>query len=332
MRKIYTYLLFFNRKMYFCVVFTQLKNMSYTYEYPRPSVATDCVVFGFDGRELQVLLIERGNDPFKGYWAFPGGFMNMDESAESGALRELQEETGLVINVLKQLGAFTDVNRDPRGRVVSIAFYALVRPSEVTGGDDASEARWFALDDVPRLAFDHDYILRKAMQQLRKDIHFEPIGFELLNKSFTMSELQRLYEAILGVRFDRRNFEKKMLQTGILQLNEEDDDEEARFEQLLNTPVFSRSSFGQYNEMKKKSIDELFGPADLPPRKEEPIVPSTDICCEDSSVYKGISEEMCAKAWESMEPRKPGRKGRKFSFNKENYDRFKRDNNFKLEF
>ena len=168
--------------------------MSYTYEYPRPAVATDCVVFGFDGRELQILLIERGNEPYKGYWAFPGGFMNMDESAEQCALRELQEETGLTINMLKQLGAFTDVHRDPRGRVVSIAFYALVRPTEVKGGDDASEARWFAIDEVPRLAFDHDYILRKAMQQLRKDIHFEPIGFELLNKSFTMSELQRLYD------------------------------------------------------------------------------------------------------------------------------------------
>ncbi len=256
----------FKIKLYFCVLFTQLKKhtkMSYTYEYPRPAVATDCVVFGFDGRELQILLIERGNEPYKGYWAFPGGFMNMDESAEQCALRELQEETGLTINMLKQLGAFTDVHRDPRGRVVSIAFYALVRPTEVKGGDDASEARWFAIDDVPRLAFDHDYILRKAMQQMRKDIHFEPIGFELLNKSFTMSELQRLYEAILGVRFDRRNFEKKMLQTGILQIVEDEENDEELFEQPNN---------------------------------------------------------------------KPGRKGRKFSFNKEKYERLKQDNDFKLEF
>lgn len=236
--------------------------MSYTYKYPRPSVATDCVVFCFDGRELKVLLIERGNDPFRGCWAFPGGFMNMDETAETGAVRELHEETGLVINVLKQLGTFTDVHRDPRGRVISIVFYALAQPSEVTGGDDARRARWFALNDVPQLAFDHDAILRKAMQQLRRDIYFESIGFELLGKNFTMSELQRLYEAILGVRFDRRNFEKKMLKSGVLQLVEDH----------------------------HSTTEEGEG------------------CC------------------------KPGRKGRKFSFNKHNYECFKQSRIFKLEF
>ncbi len=191
--------------------------MSYTYEYPHPAVATDCVVFGFNGKNLEILLIERGIEPYKGMWAFPGGFMKMDETAEVCALRELKEETGLDIHILKQLGAFSGVHRDPRERVVSVAFYALVRPSDVAGGDDARKARWFAINEVPQLAFDHDYILRKAMQQLRKDIHFEPIGFELLETSFTMADLQRLYEAILGVHFDRRNFEKKMLQTCILQ-------------------------------------------------------------------------------------------------------------------
>lgn len=312
--------------------------MSYTYEYPRPSVVTDCVVFGFDGRELQILLIKRGNKPFQGCWAFPGGFMNMDETAESGALRELQEETGLVINVIKQFGAFTDVNRDPRGRVVSIAFYALVRPSAVTGGDDASEARWFALDDVPHLAFDHDYILRKAMQQLRKDIHFEPIGFELLGKTFTMSELQRLYEAILGVRFDRRNFEKKMLQTGILQLNEEEEDDneitEAYFLQLLEKPAYA-GPLSHQRAMQKKDINELFGTApDSSPVHEDSSLPPNpyQTCCDTSELFPGPREDSCIKALENAAPRKPGRKGRKFSFNKDNYDRFKRDNNFKLEF
>ncbi len=179
--------------------------MSYTYEYPHPAVATDCVVFGFSGRSLEILLVERGIEPFKGAWAFPGGFLQMDETAEACARRELGEETGLQIQSLKQLGAFTGVHRDPRERVISIAFYALVRPSEVRGGDDASNARWFPIEDAPPLAFDHDYILRKAQQQLRKDIHFEPVGFDLLDPAFTMSELQRLYESILGVRFDRRN-------------------------------------------------------------------------------------------------------------------------------
>lgn len=299
--------------------------MSYTYEYPRPAVAADCVVFGFNGRDLQILLIERGNEPFKGCWAFPGGFMNMDETAEQGALRELQEETGLAINRIKQLGAFTDVQRDPRGRVVSIAFYALVRPSAVTGGDDANEARWFAIDDVPRLAFDHDYILRKAMQQLRKDIHFEPIGFDLLNKSFTMPELQRLYEAILGVHFDRRNFEKKMLQTGILQIVEDEEDDDESFEKLTSQPAFTRSFFGTQNEMQTKSIDELFGAA--PKMQPEPPSDNSAICSEEEGLFPHI-----VKSWESIARRKPGRKGRKFSFNKENYDRFKQDNNFKLEF
>ncbi|MBQ7489743.1 MAG: NUDIX hydrolase [Bacteroidales bacterium] len=301
--------------------------MSYTYEYPRPAVAADCVVFGFNGRELQVLLIERGNEPFKGCWAFPGGFMNMDETAEQGALRELQEETGLDINRIKQLGAFTEVQRDPRGRVVSIAFYALVRPAEVTGGDDAKEARWFALDDVPRLAFDHDYILRKAMQQLRKDIHFEPIGFELLNKSFTMPELQRLYEAILGVRFDRRNFEKKMLQTGILQMVEDEEDDDELFDQQTSNPAFARSFFGTQNEMQTKSIDELFDSEPTPKMQPEVTSGSYAICRDEEGLIPLI-----AKSWESIAHRKPGRKGRKFSFNKENYDRFKQDNNFKLEF
>lgn len=301
--------------------------MSYTYDYPRPAVTTDCVVFGFNGRELQVLLIERGNEPFKGSWAFPGGFMNMDETAEQCALRELQEETGLIINMIKQLGAFSDVQRDPRGRVVSIAFYALVRPSEVVGGDDASEARWFTLDDVPRLAFDHDYILRKALQQLRKDIHFEPIGFGLLNKNFTMSELQRLYESILGVRFDRRNFEKKMLQTGILQIVEDEEDDDELFEKLTSQPAFKRSFFGTQNEMQTKSIDELFGAAPTP--QPQPVIPpdSSAICSEEEGLFPNI-----VKSWESIAHRKPGRKGRKFSFNKDKYDRFKQDNNFKLEF
>ena len=319
--------------------------MSYTYEYPRPAVATDCVVFGFDGRELQILLIERGNEPYKGYWAFPGGFMNMDESAEQCALRELQEETGLTINMLKQLGAFTDVHRDPRGRVVSIAFYALVRPTEVKGGDDASEARWFAIDDVPRLAFDHDYILRKAMQQMRKDIHFEPIGFELLNKSFTMSELQRLYEAILGVRFDRRNFEKKMLQTGILQIVEDEENDEELFEKLLHTPAYSTKFFGKRKEMQTKEIDELFG-ADsnkgkTPDSKTlfDPYWNSKSLSAPPAPTKPAFNflppEEfkICAEGSVEMpQPRKTGRKGRKFSFNKEKYEHLKQDNNFKLEF
>ena len=267
----------------------KMEKQKYTYDYPHPAVATDCVVFGFDGRELRVLLIERGIEPYKGAWALPGGFIRMDETAEQTALRELQEETGLSLTYLKQFKAFSEVDRDPRERVISIAFYALARKSDVQGGDDAAQAQWFALDQLPRLAFDHDFILLKAMEELRKDIHFEPIGFGLLDKEFTMSELQRLYEAVLGVQFDRRNFHKKMLQTGILE--EADDD-----------AIF----FGNHNEMRSMSIDALFGGS---AKAARPYPTAHD---DDS--------------------RSTRRWGTKFRFNKRRYDKFKEDNNFRLEF
>lgn len=190
---------------------------TYTYEYPRPSVTTDCVIFGFDSEGLSVLLIERGIEPYKGCWAFPGGFMQMDEDAESCARRELEEETGLSGVHVEQFGTFSDVNRDPRGRTVTIAHYALVKKAEVRGADDAAQARWFPIGNVPPpLAFDHDRILRVALKALREKIHFEPVGFELLPEVFTMPQLQDLYESILEVKFDRRNFASKMLKLGIL--------------------------------------------------------------------------------------------------------------------
>ena len=192
------------------------EGLKYCYKYPHPSVTTDCVIFGFDGTKLRVLLVQRGIEPYKGRWAFPGGFMKMDESAEEGALRELQEETGLEGAYIRQFHTFTAPQRDPRERVITIAYYALVRMQEVKGGDDAADARWFALDEVPQLAFDHDQILRKAEQALRQQIHFEPIGFELLPEEFTIKELQNLYEAILDVRFDRRNFYNKMKRLELL--------------------------------------------------------------------------------------------------------------------
>jgi 8-oxo-dGTP diphosphatase len=176
----------------------------------------DCVIFGFDGERLQVLLVERGIEPYKGRWAFPGGFLKMDETAEEGALRELREETGLERAYIQQFHTFSDPHRDPRERVITIAYYALVKIQEVHGGDDAASARWFPLSEIPSLAFDHDYILRMATQRLREEIHFQPVGFELLPEKFTLKELQALYEAILGISFDRRNFAKKMLHLEIL--------------------------------------------------------------------------------------------------------------------
>ena len=128
-----------------------MEENKYCYRYPHPAVTTDCVIFGFDGERLQVLLIERGIEPYKDHWALPGGFVGIDESAEECARRELQEETGLQGVTIEQFHTFSDVNRDPRERVISIAFYALVKLSEVKGGDDASEAQWFSYDDVPSL-------------------------------------------------------------------------------------------------------------------------------------------------------------------------------------
>lgn len=221
----------------------------YCYRYPHPAVTTDCVIFGFDGERLQVLLIERGIEPFKGRWAFPGGFIKMDETAEEGALRELKEETGMENAFIQQFHTFSNPLRDPRERVITIAFYALVRIQEVKGGDDAASARWFPLDEIPALAFDHDHMLRMATQRLRQEIHFHPIGFELLPEKFTLRELQSLYEAILGITFDRRNFAKKMLHLEIL--NELD-------ETIWPTPKREAKLFsfnaGKYEELKRKGF------------------------------------------------------------------------------
>lgn len=230
-----------------------MKEKNYCYKYPHPSVTTDCVIFGFDGTQLQVLLIERGIEPYKGKWAFPGGFLNMDESAEEGALRELQEETGLTGAYIEQFHTFTEPNRDPRERVITIAYYALVRIQEVKGGDDAARAKWFALDEVPQLAFDHDMILRTALARLRERIHFQPIGFELLPEKFTMKELQSLYEAILQVKFERRNFAKKMLHYDLVNQLEETTWPTAKREAYLFS--FNKEN---YEEFKKKGFQLEF--------------------------------------------------------------------------
>ena len=222
----------------------------YTYKYPRPSVTTDCVIFGYDTKEgLSVLLIKRGIEPFKDHWAFPGGFIKMDEDAETGARRELREETSLETAHIEQFGCFSEVNRDPRERVITIAYYALVKKSEVVGGDDASEAHWFPIDNVPPLAFDHDRILRVALKTLKEKIHFMPIGFELLPSVFTMPQLQELYESILEVKFDRRNFSNKMLKLGMLTVvGERPKNAGSRI------PVTYKFNVDNYNELKSKGF------------------------------------------------------------------------------
>jgi 8-oxo-dGTP diphosphatase len=178
----------------------------------------DCVVFGLDGEDLKVMLIRRDLEPFRGAWALPGGFVRMAESLDEAARRELREETGLEEVFLEQLYTFGDVGRDPRGRVVSVAYYALVNllGRRVHASADAADAKWFAVGDVPTLAFDHAAVLAAAVKRLRGKVRYEPIGFELLPPRFTLSQLQRLYEAVLDRPLDKRNFRKKILSMGVL--------------------------------------------------------------------------------------------------------------------
>lgn len=191
----------------------------YCYQYPHAAITADCVIFGFDGEKLKILLIERGLEPYKGMWALPGGFMKINETIEQTAHRELAEETGLQEIYLEQFKVFSTVDRDPRERVVTVAFIALVRPGDykLLAGDDASNALWFDERYLPPMAFDHADIILAARRHLAEIIRIRPIAFRLLNKIFSMSELQRVYEAINGTSYDRRNFQRKAIQTGLIE-------------------------------------------------------------------------------------------------------------------
>jgi ADP-ribose pyrophosphatase YjhB (NUDIX family) len=187
--------------------------MAVTYEYPRPALTVDAVVFGLDDENLKVLLIRRGLEPFQGKWALPGGFVRVAESLEDAVRRELQEETGIAQVYLEQLYTFGAVDRDPRERVVTVAYYALVRLSDhrIKAATDARDAAWFAVSEARGLAFDHDRILAVALERLKGKVRYQPIGFELLPPEFTLSQLQRLYETVLETPLDKRNFRKKIL-------------------------------------------------------------------------------------------------------------------------
>ena len=192
--------------------------MPYTYEYPRAALTVDCVVFGLDDEQLKVLLIRRAAAPFAGRWALPGGFVGVGESLDAAARRELEEETGLQLAYVEQLYTFGAVDRDPRERVVTVAYFALVKAidHEVQAATDAIDAAWVPVDQLPKLAFDHARIFAVARERLRSKVRYEPIGFELLPRKFTLTRLQRLYEVVLGRELDKRNFRKKVLALGIL--------------------------------------------------------------------------------------------------------------------
>jgi 8-oxo-dGTP diphosphatase len=192
--------------------------MPYTYKYPHPAVTVDGVVFGYDEADLKVLLIQRSGPPHQGRWALPGGFVEIDESLDDAARRELQEETGITDLYLEQLYTFGAPKRDPRERVISVAYYALVKLADhrIRAASDARHVAWFPVAKLPPLAFDHAEVLETGLRRLRAKIRYEPIGFELLPHRFPLSELQRLYETILQQRVDKRNFRKKILGMGLL--------------------------------------------------------------------------------------------------------------------
>jgi 8-oxo-dGTP diphosphatase len=225
--------------------------MPHTYEHPRAALTVDCVVFGLDDESLKVLLIRRAVPPFEGRWALPGGFVGLHESVEAAAKRELEEETGVKLAYLEQLYTFGAVDRDPRERVVTIAYFAIVKllDHKVRAATDAAEAAWFWVDDLPKLAFDHAHILARARERLRMKVRYEPIGFELLPRKFTLSQLQRLYEAVLDRTLDKRNFRKKVLALGILEeLDEVEQDVAHRAARLY------RFDERKYNKLKKQGF------------------------------------------------------------------------------
>lgn len=181
-------------------------------------LTVDAVVFGYEEGVISVLLIKRKYDPYKGKWAIPGGFLLDGESLEDAVQRELQEETGIKINYLEQLYTFGDLDRDPRGRVVTIAYFGLVRPNTFTifASTDAEQVQWFTIDQLPELSFDHEKIFKMAIARLQAKITYEPIGFELLDKKFPFSDLEKLYTTLLGRPIDRRNFRKKIIGLNVL--------------------------------------------------------------------------------------------------------------------
>jgi 8-oxo-dGTP diphosphatase len=193
--------------------------VSFSYQFPRPALTVDCVIFGLDNEGLMVLLIKRGLDPFRGRWALPGGFVHIDETVDEAARRELREETGLQRVFLEQLYTLGDLDRDPRERVVTIGYYALINLHDhrLKAASDAANTAWFDIVDLPRLAFDHDAIIEMALKRLKSKVRYCPIGFELLPRKFTLSQLQRMYETVLARPLDKRNFRKKVLQLDMLE-------------------------------------------------------------------------------------------------------------------
>jgi 8-oxo-dGTP diphosphatase len=228
--------------------------MAYTYDHPRPAVTVDNLIFSFEEKEVQVLLVQRKLPPFKGEWALPGGFVEINESLDDAALRELREETGIDNAFIQQLKSFGEVDRDPRGRIISVAYFALVRKESVTitPGSDAQGVAWFNVNELPILAFDHDEIIDYAVEYLRDLFKYKPISFELLPDKFTLTEMQRLYEAVTNREMDKRNFRKKVLNMDILREFEGESDRVVKRMATLYT--FDRNKYRKLTEEERDKI------------------------------------------------------------------------------
>jgi len=210
-------------------------------------VAVDSIVFGYENNQLFVLLIKQKYGSLKNRWALPGGFVKDNEPLKEAVTRELFEETGVKLTSLEQLFTFgDDVKRDPRFRVISVAYFGTVNPKQlkISAGTDAIEVKWFEINSIPKLAFDHKIILKKAFERLKAKLNYQPIGFELLDSKFPFSDLENLYTSILEKPIDRRNFRKKILSFGF----------------LVETPEFKKIGSGRpakLFEFKKKKYNEL---------------------------------------------------------------------------
>lgn len=188
------------------------------HEYKNPSLAVDLVVFGYHDNTLSVLLLNRKEEPFKDQWTLPGGFLQMEETLRDTCARILLTKLGMKEVFLEQLYTFDDLSRDPRGRVIAVGYYALINPSKfgIVAGTMANDVKWFDVKQLPVLGFDHQQIFEAALQRLRSKILYYPVGFELLDELFTITELHELYECILQTKLDRRNFRRKILDAGYI--------------------------------------------------------------------------------------------------------------------
>jgi 8-oxo-dGTP diphosphatase len=197
--------------------------------HDRILLAVDCIIFGFDGSQLKALLIKRDFEPEKGKWSLMGGFVSRNESTDAAATRILNSLTGLENVYMEQLHCFSEVDRDPAGRVVSIAYFALINIAEYSEQiHESHEAKWFPLNKIPQLIFDHKQMVAMAKERLQHKVSNHPIGFELLPLKFTLPQLQNLYEAIYESQLDKRNFTRKILSLGILNKLAEKEKESSR--------------------------------------------------------------------------------------------------------